>query len=163
MQPLDNQLLQRAIWLLSQREHGTQELRDKIQLSFKRSAMKKGQNQVDIKPVALDRVIEWCVEQGFLDDQQFAQRFLNSRARQGYGPQRIRLALKQKGVEVEFIEQAIAESEIDWPQRALEVAEKKFRVFPPQEFKEKVKIQRYLYSRGFSSDEIRIVFENFSN
>ncbi|WP_241587824.1 RecX family transcriptional regulator [Rosenbergiella epipactidis] len=51
---------------------------------------------------------------------------------------------------------------MDWQQCAREVAEKKAGRRWPTTYPEKVKLQRYLYSRGFQSEDIRAVFENIS-
>ncbi len=108
-------------------------------------------------------MLDWCYEHRYLDDERFASRFLASRGRKGYGPQRIRQELNQKGVARESIEKAMRECDIDWCQCAAEVAIRKYGEPLPREFSEKVKIQRFLLYRGFLMEDIQDIWRNFAD
>ncbi|CAM3584516.1 MULTISPECIES: recombination regulator RecX [Yersinia] len=114
-----------------------------------------------IDPKAIDEVIAYCYQHNWLDDARFATSYINSRSRKGYGVQRIRSELLQKGIEKEQAQTAFEISEIDWCQLAKEVAQRKFGETLPVEWKEKAKVQRYLLYRGFFQEEIQSIYNDF--
>ncbi|WP_338557682.1 regulatory protein RecX [Erwinia sp. E_sp_B04_7] len=157
-------LLDRAMRILAMRDHSEVEFRRKLALSAERAAMfakSKSQEPETVSPEQIDRVVAWCYENRYLDDAHFAERFVASRSRKGYGPQRIRMELGQKGIEKALIDEVMSSTEIDWTQKAFEVAERKFGLPLPTEWKEKSKVQRYLMTKGFFSEDIRAIFTNF--
>lgn len=116
-----SRLLDRAMRILAMRDHSEAEFRRKLTLSAERAALfakTKSQEPETLSPEMTDKVVAWCVENRYLDDAHFAERFVASRSRKGYGPQRIRMELGQKGVEKSLTEQALAEAEIDWTGQA---------------------------------------------
>jgi regulatory protein len=157
-------LLDRAMRILAMRDHSEVEFRRKLALSAERAAMyakNKSQEPETITPEQIDRVVAWCYENRYLDDAHFAERFVASRSRKGYGPQRIRMEMGQKGIDKTLADEVLANSEIDWARQAFEVAERKFGLPLPTDWKEKAKVQRYLMTKGFFSDDIRAIFSNF--
>ncbi|KAB8308257.1 regulatory protein RecX [Erwinia endophytica] len=159
-----SRLLDRAMRILALRDHSEAEFRHKLSLSVARSAMyAKEQAQVPPTPEQIDRVVVWCYENHYLDDAHFAERFVASRSRKGYGPQRIRMELEQKGVDRTLTDDALASAEIDWSRQAREVAERKFGRPLPANWQEKAKVQRYLMTKGFFSADIRSIFSNFDD
>lgn len=156
------QLLQRAVWILGQRDHGTEELKEKLRLSIARKALRDNTPELTVSEKQLDEVIQWCQQQGYLDDNKFSHQYLAQRSRRGYGPQRIRMELQRKGIDNELIQTVMDQSEVDWQVCAKDAAEKKAGRKWPTSFPEKVKLQRYLYSRGFQGEDIRAIFENIS-
>lgn len=97
----------------------------------------KGPEEIDASAEDYDRVIAWCYEHNYLDDNRFIARFIASRSRKGYGPQRIRQELNQKGINREATERAMRECEIDWCEQAREQAVRKYGEPLPKEFSEK--------------------------
>ncbi|WP_034916536.1 regulatory protein RecX [Erwinia sp. 9145] len=159
-----SRFLDRAIRILAMRDHSEAELRRKLSLSAERAATfakTQSREPEPLSPELLERVVAWCYENHYLDDARFTGRFVVSRSRKGYGPQRIRMELGQKGVDKALADQALNEADIDWAKRAFEVAERKFGLPFPTEWKEKAKVQRYLMSKGFFSEDIREIFSNF--
>ncbi|MBT0723399.1 regulatory protein RecX [Rosenbergiella sp. S61] len=157
------QLLQRAVWILGQRDHGTEELREKLRLGIARKALRETAYHFWVAEETLESVVQWCTEQGYLNDERFCQQFILQRSRRGYGPQRISQDLQRKYIESAKVQHALRHTEVDWQQCAQDVAEKKAGQRWPTTYPEKVKLQRYLYSRGFQSEDIRAVFENISS
>ncbi|WP_145556953.1 recombination regulator RecX [Yersinia canariae] len=164
-----NDLLSRAMRLLSQRDHSESELRRKLALQpfsakghwGKRTGNGDGEPVADIDPKVIEQVITYCYQHNWLDDARFATSYINSRSRKGYGAQRIRSELMQKGVDKELIQAAFEISEIDWCLLAKEVAQRKFSEVLPVEWKEKAKVQRYLMYRGFFQEEIQSIYNDF--
>lgn len=158
-----SRLLDRAMRILTQRDHGREELKRKLQLSAQRAAWMKQKKAEIITDEQMENVLNWCQENGWLNDDRFTERFIQSRSRKGYGPQRIRMELTQKGIGREEIDLALEASEIDWAACAADLAERKFGLPLPTEWKEKAKVQRYLQAKGFLMEDIQSVFRNFND
>ena len=153
-------LLDRAIRILAMRDHSEQELRRKLAAPV---MSKNGPEALDVTPEEVDKVVEWCIENRYLDDERFVRQFIASRSRKGYGPARVRQELKQKGISRETIEPAMRECVIDWAQLAKEQAQRKYGEPLPTVFAEKVKIQRFLLYRGFLMEDIQEIWRNFAD
>jgi regulatory protein len=155
-------LLDKATRILAMRDHSEHELRRKLSAA---PTFPGSQNteQPAFTPEDIEKVIAWCYEHRFLDDAQFATRFIASRGRKGYGPQRIRQELKQKGIDRETSETAMMACEVDWQAMAQEMAERKFGEPLPSEWKERAKVQRFLLYRGFFMEDIQAIYRNFSD
>ncbi len=91
-------LLDKATRILAMRDHSEHELRRKLASAPTFPGSHKAE-QPDFTPEDIEKVIAWCYEHRWLDDAQFAARFIASRSRKGYGPQRIRQELQQKGID----------------------------------------------------------------
>ena len=152
-------LLDRAIRILAMRDHSEQELRRKLAAPV---MSKNGPEALNVTPEEVDKVVEWCIENRYLDDERFVRQFIASRSRKGYGPARVRQELKQKGISRETIESAMRECVIDWAQLAKEQAQRKYGEPLPTVFAEKVKIQRFLLYRGYLMEDIQEIWRNFA-
>ena len=104
-----SRLLDRAVRILAMRDHSEQELRRKLAAPV---MGKNGPEEIDATPEDYDKVIAWCIESRYLDDDRFVQQFIASRSRKGYGPARVRQELNQKGISREAVERAMRECEI---------------------------------------------------
>lgn len=137
----EQRLKNKALQLLSRREHGKEELRRKLTAT-----------ESDADLVA--ELLLWLQEQDWLSDERFAQQFVRSKSYSGYGPIRIRMDLRQKGVENTIIERALEQAEVSWLEQARSVWSKKFHK-PAKNWQEKAKQQRFLAYRGFEDKQIR--------
>lgn len=151
-------LLDRAIRILAMRDHSEAELRRKLTAPV---MTKNGPEPIDAPPEEVEKVIAWCQESHYLDDERFAKQFIASRSRKGYGPARIRQELNQKGIARQGAEQAMFDCDIDWGQLAREQAERKYGSPLPTAFVEKVKVQRFLLYRGYLMEDIQEIWRNF--
>ncbi|MFH8135650.1 regulatory protein RecX [Pantoea osteomyelitidis] len=158
-----SRLLDRAMRILTQRDHSREELKRKLQQSAQRAAWMQQKKPEIITDEQMEKVLNWCQENGWLNDDRFTERFIQSRSRRGYGPQRIRMELTQKGIGREEVDLALEATEIDWTACAADLAERKFGLPLPTEWKEKAKVQRYLQSKGFMMEDIQAVFRNFND
>lgn len=188
-----NALISRAMRLLSQRDHGEMELRKKLltppvafskpnyskpakskaqksSLSFSKEWQEEEVQQKaarlppeEISPEHVQSVIDYCYQHNWLDDAKFADRYISGRSRKGYGAQRIRQELQQKGVDKELISTAFEESEVDWCALARDIAVRKFGEPLPTEWKEKSKVLRYMLYRGFFQEEIQSIYRDFDD
>lgn len=155
-----SRLLDKTTRILAMRDHSEHELRRKLTSA----PTFPGSNKASLPtftPEDIDKVIAWCYEHHWLDDAQFAVRFIASRSRKGYGPQRINQELKQKGIDRAIGEAAMMQCEVDWQEMAREMAERKFGSPLPTEWKERAKVKRFLLYRGFFMEDIQGIYRNF--
>lgn len=140
---LDNPLAVRraAMDLLARREHGRVELTRKLR--------KRGAPE-DMIESALQRLSE----EGLLSEARYLESFVAYRARAGYGPQRIREELGQRGLARGDIDQALRESAIDWFELLRETWQRKFAGRLPADARERAQQGRFLAYRGYSLDMI---------
>ncbi|PVZ85662.1 recombination regulator RecX [Serratia sp. S1B] len=163
----ENRLISRVMRWLSQRDHSEAELRRKLAaqpcVENPRFGMAKLSTEPTdpIDPAMLERLIAYCYQHNWLDDRRFADSFIGSRSRKGYGAQCIASELIQKGVEKEIVQAALADCQIDWCELAWKVALHKFGDPLPVEWKEKAKVLRYLLYRGFFQEEIQSIYRDF--
>ena len=136
----ESELRQRAVGLLARRDHARRELETKLR-------QKVGEHP------ALNTVMAWCEEHGFIDDRRFAGFFVRSRIERGQGALRIRQELQLKGVDNELIAQALEAAEVDWFALAREVRARRFRQYPGKDQKEKARQLRFLQQRGFDAEQ----------
>ncbi len=134
-----NQVYQQAFSLLAQREHSVLELTRKLSA--------KGYAVEEIEPALVQ-----LVQNNYQSDERFAEAFVLMRTNQGKGSVLISQQLKQKGIEDFDL------STIDFFELASHVRIKKYGEQAPKNYKEKVKQQRFLQSRGFGFDEINQAF-----
>lgn len=127
--------------LLARREHGRVELSRKL--------LRRGAPQALIE-AALERL----AEEGLLSEVRYLESFVASRARAGYGPQRIREELTQRGLARGDIDQALRESGIDWFTQLRETWQRKFAGCMPSDARERAQQGRFLAYRGYSMEMI---------
>jgi regulatory protein len=134
----------RALGLLSRREHSARELKRKLQQ----------------KGVAGDEASEVVAELSVRDwqsDARFAESLVRRRALDGYGPQRIRAELASHGIVREAASAAIDSAEIDWSAIAERVFAARFQGKPAADRKEQMKRASWLAARGFDAAVVRAV------
>ncbi len=112
----------------------------------------------DVSEDILPDVIAECLRRKYLNDEIAAKCYFDGLRRKHYGPAYIRQYMKQKGLEDETIEAIFDRysSEYDEGEIARTAYHKKSKLLGQKESpqKRREKIQRYLYSRGFSMSVI---------
>lgn len=135
-------LRERALKLLAGREHSRLELRRKLSPHAE-------------SPEQLETLLDELTRKSQQSDERFAE--LRSRVlSRKYGSRRIAYDLRAKGVSQEVIEASVTEARGTDIARAREAWRKRFRA-PPANALEKARQMRFLQSRGFSFDVIRVV------
>lgn len=152
--------MDKATRILAVRDHSEWELRRKLQPLLSEGGDGNSE-QANITPADIDDIIAWCTEHHWLDDTRFAGRFVISRSRKGYGPQRIRQELQQKGISRDLCDAALASDETNWGELARDIAQRKFGEPLPTEWPQKAKVQRFLLYRGFLMEDIQDLYRNF--
>jgi regulatory protein len=139
-----------AFRYLKIRERSVFEMREKL-------ALKK------IDQAVIDQVVQYLLEKKFLDDVSFARNWIRYRQARPFGPQRIRLELKQKGLDEEIIireMQAAFEQHDQW-EEVLEMARRRaVRYQMDEPLKRKKKVFDFLARRGFSLEMIKKAIKN---
>lgn len=136
-----------ALALQAYREHGGKELESKL--------TRKGYDSLTTA-----QVIDELRESGLVSDHRFAEAFVRSRGTRGHGPIRIRYELRELGVPVELVQNALESQEVEWSDVARRVRERKFGPEGPDSYAERAKQMRFLQYRGFSTDQIRAAFSS---
>jgi regulatory protein len=112
--------------LLARREHSLRELHNKLTKRFG-----------DL-PLIHDLIHE---ETGRLrderlqSDERFAEAYLHSRARRLYGPVRIKLELRERGISDTVIAATLKASDIDWHANLRQLIDTRFEAGPAPDFK----------------------------
>ncbi len=144
-------VLNHALQLLAQREHGAGELETKLK--------KRG-----YKAELIAEALLKCKALKYIDDPSMAGRFITERKRKGYGPRHIKQSLRNKGVLEQDITTALNryypyEEEIEIARLA--AAKKKHRLYgKPNSKSYKQKLYAHLLYRGFSPEAIRQIITN---
>ncbi len=136
-----------AIGLLARREHSVRELSAKL---HSRGYM----------PEVVEAVLARLVAERLQSDERYAEVYLRQRSDKGYGPERIRAELRERGIDDVLISarfrQVEDEGEIDWYALAAAAYAKKFGDRPIKDAKERAKRQRFMQYRGFTHEQIAL-------
>ena len=128
----------KALDLVSRREHSRHELMQKLDKRYPETS-----------PI-IEEVLNKLEGNKILDDERFAEMYLNSRARKGFGPKKIEMELHSKKVDSFFISNAVEAYE-NWLENAQRELKKKFKDQKPTDYQSKMKQKQFLFTRGFSS------------
>jgi regulatory protein len=133
---------QRALGLLTRREHSRRELKRKLAAR----GVEAGEAEA-----AIDRL----ASAGWQDDRRFAESLVRSRAGTGYGPLHIRAELGTHGLDGEAIAAALATFEGDWTDVARDLVRRRFGPAGPADLNQRRKAAELLMRRGFDGERIR--------
>lgn len=131
-----------AMNLLARREHSADELCQKLARRF------EDQNLIA-------QAVTQLTKDGLQSDERFTEAFINMRIRQGKGPLRIKLELKEKGIASSQVSTYLDEQCDTWPALAKEVKVKRFGPARADNPRDKARQMRFLQYRGFTSDQIQ--------
>jgi regulatory protein len=131
-----------AMNLLARREHSVRELRTKLKRRFTDNDK-------------IDEQLALLIAERLQSDVRFAQSYTRQRISRGYGPNRLREELRERGVSEEDVAAAMDEMEVDWCAVATEVMRKKFGLRDAMDLKEKARRARFMQYRGFASQHYR--------
>ena len=144
--------LERAIQILTPREHSVHELRLKL---LKRN----------IEHDKIEAIIAYLIELNYLSDERFAEAYVAERIRKGDGPLKIRSNLQKRGVDRSFVERFVSSDDDIWIERASDVLNKRFLPNDNEESRlhiaEWKKRRNLLMNRGFPSHIVRIALGDF--
>lgn len=134
--------VQRALALLTRREHSRRELVGKL------VARGVGEDEAQA-------VVERLACAGWQDDARFASSLLRSRAGAGYGPAWVCAELERHGVGRDLIAATLAGFDGDWEANARDLVRRRFGAMSAQPDVARRKAAELLYRRGFSAGQVR--------
>lgn len=137
-----------ALNLLVRREHSRRELERKLLVrDFTRDEIAAALDDLQLR--------------GLQSEERFAASYTRVRIGRGYGKQRLRSELRERGIEEELIDAALnAYDEGEWCALATRVRHKKFGAQKPKKYStEQQKQMQFLYYRGFTSEQVNGAFE----
>lgn len=144
--------LERAIQILTPREHSAHELRLKL---LKRN----------IEHDKIEAIIAYLIELNYLSDERFAEAYVAERIRKGDGPLKIRSNLQKRGVDRSLVESFVSSDDDIWIERASDVLNKRFLPNDNEESRlhidEWKKRRNLLMNRGFPSHIVRAALGDF--
>ena len=137
-----------ALRLLARREHSQYELRRKLK------ARGYGDGLVD-------ELLTELITERLLSDTRYAEAMVTNRASRGYGPLRICMELRDRGVAEGIVDKVLQEAEVDWEERLRHTYDRKYGGIAVESFKTWASRAQFLKNRGFSVDAIRRVIGNY--
>jgi len=152
MQALDREsysvqdIKKQALSYLSRREYGITELRIKLL------------NKFDSR-LQIDQTLEVLQNEDLLNENRYVQSYIQSRVNKGYGPERIRMELMQKGIAMTLVDKAFFKCGVDWHAEIQKVWSKKYRSAVSKDLEEIARQWRFLQYRGFPTDMIKRVLK----
>ncbi|WP_191621284.1 regulatory protein RecX [Marinihelvus fidelis] len=105
-----------------------------------------------IDDVAAHSAVEALASDGLVSDERFAEVFTRQRVERLYGPVRIRMELRRKGVADDLAAAVLAEYDEQWYRRAEDWVSRSARGEPDQ--KERARLYRGGMRRGFTHDQV---------
>ena len=136
----------KALDILSRREHSEHELKLKLYKKFEA-----------ISDSEIEEVIIRLKNNNLLNDFRFAETYARIRKGKGFGPNKVYYELANKGIK-ESISNEIISAEDGWTDAALKAFKKKYNDGISEDTKEKLKQKNFLHNRGFTFKEIESVF-----
>lgn len=130
-----------AVKLLSRREHSAYEIAEKLR-------------QREFDNSEIEQAIEELKAGGWLSDERFAEAYIRMRQLKGFGPVRIAIELKERGVDELIVEAQLDTNDASWMHILEQQYQKKYRNTAIEDYNEKAKRIRFLQYRGFTLDAI---------
>ena len=136
----------KALDILSRREHSTKELVIKLEKKFTSNT-------------GILLIVSKLKKNNLLNDIRFTESYVAARKRKGFGPKKIEFELISKGIKDSDISYVLSE-ETGWCELAKKAFNKKFKNGPSNEINQKLKQKNFLKNRGFTFQEIESVFSD---
>ncbi len=134
----------RALNLISRRPRSEWELRDYLK-------------RKDYGPESIDVIIEKLKDKGYINDIDFARRWVeNRRLLKATSKRRLRQELKQKRVNDEIIDEVLEQDETNEQEVLKDLIERKRK---QTRYQDDLKLTQYLIRQGFNYDDIKSVMK----
>jgi regulatory protein len=129
--------------ILSQRDYTVGQVKEKLK--------KRG-----FAPNEVAHTIAWGEQKGWLDDEKYAENFIENTLRVKHvGPKWIRAKLQQRHVSSEIITEVLQAAYPSTRERKVaKIAASRWRTQHPSHASDKTRLNRFLASRGFSANSV---------
>lgn len=108
------------------------------------------------EPEIVDEVINWLIENGYLNDELYVEKFITEKKRlRNFSDKAIRYQLYKKGISQDIVDKKLRELGYEEKEHAKALLEKWLKKYGKS--KELGKVKEYLFRKGFSMDTIREV------
>ena len=133
---------QRALGLLTRREHSRKELTRKL--------TSRGMDAAEV-----ETAVAKLAQDGWQHDGRFAESLVRSRSSSGYGPARIRAELAMHGLDREAIAAALDTFCGDWAETASDLVRRRYGPVASLDMNQRRKAADFLIRRGFDGPCVR--------
>lgn len=117
----------------------------------------------DYSPEITQKVIDVLEKYNYINDMEYARLYISDSIKlKGWGKQKIKFQLKQKGVPSNIIDLALDNSTEDYSEKAASLLLKKFKGADLNEYTTKQKAYNYLLQRGYSYEDISNALEVYN-
>lgn len=128
------------------------------------SEVKTKISSFDIPSSDKEKIMQLLIDEGFIDDNRFTRTFVRSKIHlKKWGVNKIKMALRQKGVSDDVIHDALAEIDSDIYRDELKRLLKSKRINESDEFKRKVKLAQYGIQKGYEPNLVWEVIKELEN
>ena len=106
----------------------------------------------DLPQEEKDKILEYLLDNRFVNDERFAKSFVRGKINQsGWGLNKIRFHLMQKGIAKEIIDEALGQTDEDlYRQRLIDILKTKSKTVKAEnDFERKRKLAAYAMQKGF--------------
>ncbi|OCG60908.1 hypothetical protein A9G41_04455 [Gilliamella sp. Nev5-1] len=159
---LNKSMLNKAVQLLAQRNHSSYELSQKIASFFIKKLQytdEEYHDQLTKLKIEIQYIIEYCIKQNWINDEQYIENYIVMRAQKGYGKYKIAMELKQRGLPVDLSRQLLQIADINWGNMAYEQLLKKLKQIDCKNNNNKQKGMQFLMTRGYTQDDIKTAYD----
>jgi regulatory protein len=130
-----------ALKLLGRREHSREELLRKLAAR-------------DFAAADIVTLLDKLEAERWLSDARFTESYIHARQARGFGPVRIRMELRERGVANAIIDERLNAVAGLWADLLYTQYRKRYGATPANDYKERASRARFLQQRGFESEMI---------
>ena len=119
----------------------------------------------DIPQTEKDKILDYLLDNRFVNDERFAKSFVRGKVNQsGWGVNKIRFHLIQKGIDKELIEEALGQTDEEmYRQRLIDILKTKSKTIKADsDFEKKRKLAAYAMQKGFEGNLVWDVLKDFA-
>lgn len=108
-----------------------------------------------------DEVVKTLREYNYIDDEDYAENFIEYAVSKGWGKMKISFELERRGVEKSIVSAVLSTFDDSPVDRIYDILCVKFAGLDMTDFKQKQKVLRFFVSRGFDFDNIKSAISKF--
>ena len=119
----------------------------------------------DIPEEEKSKILEYLLDNRFVNDERFAKSFVRGKVNQsGWGVNKIRFHLMQKGIDKELIEEALGQTDEEvYRQRLIDILKTKSKTLKATtDFEKKRKLAAYAMQKGFEGSLVWEVLKDLA-
>lgn len=118
----------------------------------------------DIPQEDRDKILEFLLDNRFVNDERFAKSFVRGKVNQsGWGMNKIRFHLVQKGIDKDLIDEALGQTDEEiYRQRLIDILKTKSKAVKAEtDYEKKRKLAAYAMQKGFEAHLVWEVLKEF--